>query len=67
MNRGRKVTVVLPEKLLSDAERATGLGTTGTIRRGLELVAATRAYGGLRRLRGKVRFSVDLDSMREDR
>ena len=42
------------------AEKATGLGTTATIRRGLEPVAAARAYESLRGLRGKVRFSVDL-------
>jgi hypothetical protein len=67
MKAARKVTVVLPEKLLADAERATGLGTTSTIRRGLELVAAARAYESLRGLRGKVRFSLDLAALREDR
>jgi hypothetical protein len=67
MRAARKVTVVLPEKLLADAERATGLGTTATIRRGLELVAAAHAYKALRSLRGKVEISVDLEALREDR
>ena len=67
MEARRKVTILLPEKLLAEAERATGVGTTATIRRGLELVAAARAYKSLRELKGKVRFSVDLDSLREDR
>jgi hypothetical protein len=67
MKAVRKVTVVLPEELLKQAEQATGLGTTATIRRGLELVAATRAYRNVRRMRGKVRFSIDLDTLREDR
>ena len=67
MKAARKVTVVLPEKLLAEAERATGTGTTSTIRRGLELVAASHAYGSLRRLRGKVKFSIDLAASREGR
>jgi hypothetical protein len=67
MKAARKVTVVLPEKLLAEAEKATGLGTTSTIRRGLELVAAAGTYRSLRGLRGKVRFSIDLAALREDR
>jgi hypothetical protein len=67
MSATRKITVVLPEKLLAAAEKASGTGTTQTIRRGLELVAAARAYESLRKLRGKVRLSIDLDSLREDR
>ena len=63
----RKVTVVLPEDLLAEARRATGLGTTPTIRRGLELLAAKRAYDAVRKLRGKVRFSIDLKALRRDR
>lgn len=37
-----------------------------TIRRGLELVAAGEAYRGLRRLKGKVSLSIDLDTLRDD-
>jgi hypothetical protein len=62
-----RVTVELPAELLKRARASTGEGITGTIRRGLELVAATRAQERLRALRGKVRFSIDLDELREDR
>lgn len=62
-----RVTVELPADLLKRARASTGEGITGTIRRGLELVAATRAQERLRTLRGKVRFSIDLDELREDR
>jgi hypothetical protein len=57
----------LPEDLLRDALEATGEGMTATVRRGLRLVAAGRAYKRLRRLRGKVRLSLDLAELREDR
>jgi len=67
MDAARKVTVELPEDLLQKAQRSTGKGITATIRQGLELVAAGRAYDQLRKLRGKVEFSIDLKSLREDR
>lgn len=62
-----KVTVELPADLLERARASTGEGITATIRRGLEMVAATRAQERLLALRGKVKFSIDLDKLREDR
>jgi hypothetical protein len=67
MKTARKVTVILPAELLRRAQKSTGKGITPTIRRGLELVAAAKAYQQLRQLRGRVKFSVDLNSLREDR
>jgi hypothetical protein len=61
-----RVTVELTADLLRRARASTGEGITGTIRRGLELVAAARAQERLRALRGKVRFSIDLDDLRDD-
>ena len=63
----RKVTVHLPEDLLERAQKATGEGVTETVRQGLRLVAAGEVYRRLARLRGAVRFSVDLAQLREDR
>jgi hypothetical protein len=62
-----KVTVELPADLLERARASTGEGITATIRRGLEMVAATRAQERLLALRGKVKFSIALDQLREDR
>ena len=61
-----KVTVELPAELLDKARKTTGEGITGTIRRGLELVAAARAQDELKALRGKVRFSLDIPASRAD-
>lgn len=63
----KKVTVHVPADLLERAQRASGEGITPTIRRGLELLAASDAYRGLRQLRGKVKFTIDLDELRRDR
>lgn len=63
----RKITVQVPAELLRKAQASTGEGVTATIRRGLELLAASAAYEELRRLRGKVSFSLNLKKLREDR
>jgi hypothetical protein len=67
MPQSRKITVELPVELLRKAQGSTGEGVTATIRRGLELVAASRASDELRKLRGRVRFSIDWRELREDR
>lgn len=67
MNTAKKITIEVPQTLLKKAREATGKGITATIRQGLELVAASRAYEGLRKLRGKVKFSINLKKLREDR
>ena len=67
MSAVRKVTVELPADLLRRAQKSSGEGVTSTIRRGLELVAAGRAYRDLRKLKGRVAFSVHLDDLRDDR
>jgi hypothetical protein len=67
MDHAKKITVHVPEELLLKAQKSTGQGITETIRRGLQLVAASESYEGLRRLRGKVKFSIDLKSLRDDR
>jgi hypothetical protein len=63
----RKITVEVPADLLSKAQKASGAGITQTIRTGLELVAAGRAYERLLRLQGKVHFSRTLEELKADR
>jgi hypothetical protein len=63
----KKVTVLLPADLVKRATRATGLGLTPTIRKGLESVVAGEAFDGLRRLRGKLKLSLNIDELRQDR
>lgn len=63
----KKVTIEVPEDLLEKAQQATGAGITQTIRTGLQLVAASRAYDQLLQLRGKVRFSRTWEELKDDR
>lgn len=67
MAGARKITVELPAELLDRAQQASGAGITQTIRTGLELVAASRTYARLRRLRGRVRFSRTWRQLKADR
>ena len=62
----QKVTVILPRDLVEKAKRVSGLGLTPIIRQGLETVVAAEAFEGLRRLRGKERFSISLEELRRD-
>jgi hypothetical protein len=63
----RKITVEIPQDLLEKAQEASGSGITQTIRTGLQLLAASRAYDNLRQLRGKVRFSRTWEELKDDR
>jgi hypothetical protein len=63
----RKITLNVPEDLLARAQKASGQGITETIRQGLRLVAAGETFREVAKLRGKVRFSLDPERLREDR
>ena len=58
---------MLPADLVKRATKATGLGLTPTIRKGLESVAAAEAFDGLRRMRGKVKLTLKVNELRQDR
>ena len=62
----KKLTLQVPTDLLIRATQATGEGITPTIRRGLELVAASGAYQNLRSLKGKVKLDIDVEKIRRD-
>ena len=67
MGTTRKITVEVPLDLLERAQEASGAGVTQTVRAGLQVVAASRTYARLRKLRGKVRFSRTAAELKADR
>ena len=67
MRLERKITLNVPEDLLEAAQRTTGRGVTETVRQGLRLVAAGETFRRISKLRGSVKFTVDLKRLREDR
>ena len=60
----KKVTVNLPPEILDGACKVTGKGITPTIVEGLLELEKRARRSALRRLKGKVRFELDLDTTR---
>jgi hypothetical protein len=67
MKTARKITIEVPADLLEKAQEASGEGITQTVRTGLRLVAASNAYAKVRELRGKVKFSLNWEQLKDDR
>lgn len=62
----QKITAHIPVQLLHDAQEVTGKGITDTLKEGLERLAREKNYEAIRKLRGKVKFSINIDELRED-
>ena len=67
METQRKITVLVQSDLLVRAQKAAHAGISETVRKGLKLLAANDAYDQLLKMRGRVKFSVDLNELRGDR
>jgi hypothetical protein len=64
MGNVRKVTANIPEDILENAQRLTGKGVALTLVERLKALDRDARLSALRRLRGKVRFDLDLDRTR---
>jgi hypothetical protein len=67
MSDAKKITVDIPADLLSEAQAQTGKGITETVRQGLQLLAASRAYKLLLGLEGNAKLSKTWKQLKEDR
>jgi len=67
MTEMRKITAFVPARILEAAQAHTGAGVTETLRIALEKLAHQQFYQRMRELRGKVKFDISLDELREDR
>jgi len=63
----QKITAHIPVTLLNEAQAATGKGITETIKIALSQLARAGAYEDLRKMRGKVKISIDLEELRKDK
>ncbi len=63
-----RTNIVIDDKLMKDALRATGLKTKReAVELGLRTVLRLRQQEEIRRFRGKLAWQGDLDAMRTDR
>ncbi len=63
----QKITAHIPIDLLHEAQAATGKGITETLKIALSQLAHASAYEKLRKMRGKIKFSIDLNELRKDK
>ena len=62
-----RTNIVIDDRLMRDALRATGLKTKReAVELGLRTLLRLRKQGEIRRLRGKLHWQGDLDRMRSD-
>ena len=61
----KKVTAILPANLLEMARLETGQGITETITEGLRHLARMRAGKEIAKLRGKVKFDMTWQELKE--
>jgi len=60
-----RTNIVIDDKLMSDALKATGVGTKKeAVELGLRLLLRQNKQQAIRKLRGKLRWEGDLDEMR---
>jgi len=63
-----RTNIVIDDELMAEAMKATGLATKkAVVEAGLQLLIQVKAQTGVRRLRGKVNWSGNLDEMRSGR
>ncbi len=63
-----RTNIVIDEKLIREAMRASGLTTKrAAVEAGLRLLIQVKRQSGIRRLRGKVIWEGDLNGMRAGR
>lgn len=63
-----RTNIVIDDKLMKDALRATGLKTKReAVELGLRTLLRLRKQEEIRRFRGKLKWQGDLDAMRTDR
>ena len=63
-----RTNIVIDEKLMKDTLRMTGLKTKReAVEFGLRTLLRLRQQGAIRRMRGKLSWSGDLDAMRTDK
>ena len=63
----QKITIYVPKQLLTDAQKIADENITETVKNGLQLLIAAKASENLRKMRGKIKFSIDIQELREDK
>ena len=52
---------------VSESSKSSKASIRDTVRKGLDLLSAKEAYAELRKMRGKLKISINMDKLRKDR
>ncbi len=63
----QNISAQLPRNLIEEATEITHQGITETIRLALENLVRFNAYQNIRKLKGQVKFSINLEELRKDK
>lgn len=63
----QNISAQLPRNLIEEATEITHQGITETIRLALENLIRFNAYQNIRKLKGQVKFSINLEELRKDK
>jgi len=66
MGQMRKITIELPDELISAVQAEAGTGVTETVREALEMMRQRQVQNKARKFRGKIKFGIELMKLRED-
>jgi len=62
-----RTNIVIDDRLIADAQRATGIKTKkGVVEEGLRTLVRLKRQAGVRGWRGKLKWEGDLEAMRTD-
>ena len=62
-----RTNIVIDDRLIADAQRATGIKTKkGVVEEGLRVLVRLKRQAGVRGWRGKLNWDGDLEAMRTD-
>jgi Arc/MetJ family transcription regulator len=63
-----RTNIVIDDKLMREAMRATGLNTKrAVVEEGLRLLIQVKGQAGIRKLRGRIQWQGNLDELRSGR
>jgi hypothetical protein len=63
----QKISAHLPKQLLYNAQSITDKSITETLKLGLEALILAKAYQTVRNFKGRVKFTIDLNTLRDDK
>ena len=63
----QKTTIRVTKQLLADAQKIVEESIVKKVKNGSRLLIATKAAKDIQKMKGKIKFSIDINELREDK